>query len=104
MYGYLLCYAFFNRKIRLRPKNVMYLCTLFSGVLQYMYILCEGINIKSNAWNSEILQRRMNVRLLNHTVINTFVSKTLSVEKKKFKSDPLLLRILEGSNIHVNPP
>ena len=58
--------AFCNRKIRLRSKNAINLCTLFSGVLQYKYILGEGINIKSNAYNSEILlKEERNVRLFN---------------------------------------
>ena len=39
-------------------------------------------------------QRRMKYYTINHIVINTFVSKTFSVEKKKSKSDPLLLMIL----------
>ena len=36
-------------------KNAINLCTFFSGVLQYTYILSVGINIKSNALSSEIL-------------------------------------------------
>ena len=83
------CYAFFHRKIQLRPKNTLNPYT-FIAAFYNTYILGDDIDI--------LLEEGANVRLSNRILIKTFVSRTLFMGYKSSYSDPLILMIFNGES------